>query len=84
MRPLSTVVARSVCLSVFVSVGHSRQPYKTAKLLEVPFELRTRVQPRVAVRGSPMESDSLRGNSGLLQSIELSDLQERLKSYKEL
>jgi len=39
MRPTVTDVAWSVCLSV----EHSREPYETAKPIEVPLGLSTRV-----------------------------------------
>ena len=36
MRTVTTHVAWSVCLSVCLSVGHDREPRKTAELIEVP------------------------------------------------
>ena len=57
-RPIVKDLSRSVCLSIWlsaclsvhVSVGHNREPYRNAEPIEVPFEVWTRVG-----RGSPGE-----------------------------
>jgi len=44
-RSRATDVAESVCMyTVCVSAGHNREAYKTAELIDMPFELWTRVK----------------------------------------
>ena len=47
MRPVATDVAWSVC--VCASVGHNREPYKTAEPIEMPFGLWTWLSPKTHV-----------------------------------
>ena len=45
-----------VCLYVCMSVGHVRQPAKTAEQIEMPFGWQTQVSPETHVSGGGLDS----------------------------